>query len=90
MVCSRKEAPEAVRRVEGIGRDPRSDRGFAWQCLVARRPAERGVRFIELIDAGSDTDKNGMDHTRLTYRYAGRDFRLTDLHENVVKALLTG
>jgi len=27
--------------------------GFAWQCLVARRLAERGVRFIELIDTGA-------------------------------------
>src|SRR5579875_576364 len=26
-----------------------STQGFAWQCLVARRLAERGVRFIELI-----------------------------------------
>lgn len=26
--------------------------GFAWQCLMARRLAERGVRFIELIDGG--------------------------------------
>jgi hypothetical protein len=26
----------------------------------------------------------GLDHTRLTYRYAGRDFRLTDIHGEVV------
>ena len=31
----------------------------------------------------------GLDHTRLTYRYAGRDFRLTDIHGNVVKDILT-
>ena len=30
-----------------------STQGFAWQCLVARRLAERGVRFVELIDVGS-------------------------------------
>lgn len=30
----------------------------------------------------------GFDHTKLTYRYAGRDYRLTDLHGNVIKALL--
>jgi hypothetical protein len=30
----------------------------------------------------------GFDHTRLTYRYAGRDFRLTDVHGEVVKAIL--
>ena len=30
----------------------------------------------------------GLDHERLTYRYAGRDFRLTDVHGNVVKEIL--
>ena len=167
--------------------------GFGWQCLVARRLAERGVRFIELVDTGSrpnwdshgemkehiplakaadqpmaalirdlkqrgmldetlivwatefgrtpakegangrghhgacfsiwlagggikggivhgETDDigrsivrdevnvhdlhatilhlMGIDHTRLTYRHAGRDFRLTDVHGNVVQQIL--
>jgi membrane-anchored protein YejM (alkaline phosphatase superfamily) len=30
----------------------------------------------------------GIDHTRLTYRHAGRDFRLTDVHGNVVHDIL--
>jgi Protein of unknown function (DUF1501) len=30
----------------------------------------------------------GIDHTKLTYRYQGRDFRLTDIHGEVVKGLL--
>ena len=30
----------------------------------------------------------GLDHERLTYRYAGRDFRLTDVHGTVVKEIL--
>jgi hypothetical protein len=30
----------------------------------------------------------GFDHTRLTYRYAGRDFRLTDVHGNVIERLI--
>jgi len=30
----------------------------------------------------------GLDHEKLTYRHAGRDFRLTDVHGNVVKELL--
>jgi arylsulfatase A-like enzyme len=30
----------------------------------------------------------GMDHQRLTYRYQGRDFRLTDIHGNVVEDIL--
>lgn len=30
----------------------------------------------------------GFDHTRLTYRFQGRDYRLTDVHGQVVEALL--
>jgi len=30
----------------------------------------------------------GLDHTRLTYRYSGRDFRLTDVHGEVIRDLL--
>jgi hypothetical protein len=30
----------------------------------------------------------GFDHERLTYRYAGRDFRLTDVHGRVVRGIL--
>jgi hypothetical protein len=30
----------------------------------------------------------GLDHERLTYRYAGRDFRLTDVHGRVVQEIL--
>jgi uncharacterized protein (DUF1501 family) len=30
----------------------------------------------------------GVDHTRLTYRYSGRDFRLTDVYGEVVKDII--
>jgi hypothetical protein len=30
----------------------------------------------------------GFDHERLTYRHAGRDYRLTDVHGNVVRELI--
>lgn len=30
----------------------------------------------------------GLDHEKLTYRYSGRDFRLTDVYGNVVKDIL--
>ncbi len=30
----------------------------------------------------------GIDHTKLTYRYQGRDFRLTDVHGHIVRKLL--
>ena len=46
-----------------------STKGFAWQCLMARRLVERGVRFVELIDTGSsgnwDSHGDMMDHARL-------------------------
>jgi len=31
----------------------------------------------------------GIDHERLTYRYQGRDFRLTDVHGNIVNDILS-
>jgi hypothetical protein len=184
---------DATHALYGLPRG--STQGFAWQCLVARRLAERGVRFVELIDVGSSGNwdahgdmltheplaKNidqaiagllqdlkqrgmledtlvvwttefgrtpfnaaadakgrehhhwvfsswlagagvkpgitygesddfgihvakdpvhvhdfhatilhlmGLDHTRLTYRHAGRDYRLTDVHGTIVKPVL--
>ena len=42
--------------------------GFGWQCLVARRLAERGVRFVELVDGSSSNnwDQHGdmADHAK--------------------------
>jgi len=42
---------------------------FGWQCLVARRLVERGVRFVELIHTGSsgnwDSHGNMAEHGRL-------------------------
>jgi len=31
----------------------------------------------------------GLDHEKLTYRYAGRDFRLTDVHGRVIRGILS-
>ena len=31
----------------------------------------------------------GIDHEKLTYRYAGRDFRLTDVYGRVVHELMS-
>ncbi len=38
---------------ELYGLKPGQTDGFGWQCLVARRLVERGVRFIELVDGSS-------------------------------------
>ena len=195
------EAPEAFdlsketdETLELYGLKRGDTESFGWQCLVARRLAERGVRFIELIDTGSSNNWDshgdmadheplakkidqpiagllagpeaprharrhagrlddrvrpharaatarraaaitrpcfsswlagggvkggiaygetddigatvaenkvhvhdfhatilhllGLDHEKLTYRHAGRDYRLTDVHGNVVKDIL--
>ncbi|SVE59063.1 uncharacterized protein METZ01_LOCUS511917, partial [marine metagenome] len=31
----------------------------------------------------------GIDHEKLTYRFQGRDFRLTDVHGKVIKPILS-
>jgi hypothetical protein len=55
-----KEAPEAFdlsresdATLKLYGLERGSTRGFGWQCLMARRLVERGVRFIDLIDVGA-------------------------------------
>jgi hypothetical protein len=30
----------------------------------------------------------GMDHTRLTFKYQGRNYRLTDIHGEIVRPIL--
>lgn len=66
------QEPEHIRRLYGLDRNvkgPGAD--FAWQCLVARRLAERGVRFIELIDTGSrpnwDSHGDMKEHADLAH-----------------------
>ncbi|HEV7280246.1 MAG TPA: DUF1501 domain-containing protein [Pirellulaceae bacterium] len=44
---------ESDETLEAYGLKRGQTDSFAWQCLVARRLAERGVRFVELIDTGS-------------------------------------
>jgi hypothetical protein len=52
---------EATLKLYGLERGQTDS--FAWQCLVARRLAERGVRFIELIDSSSDSAHNWDSHS---------------------------
>ncbi len=48
------------------GLEPGSRDSFAWQCLIARRLAERGVRFIELIDSDSSSARNWDTHGKMS------------------------
>jgi hypothetical protein len=68
-------------------------------CFLAGGGAKRGFSYGVSDEYGDAPAENpvhvhdfhatilhlmGLDHTRLTYRYSGRDFRLTDIHGNVV------
>ncbi len=53
---------------------------FGWQAVEKRvHVHDLHATMLHLL---------GFDHTKLTYRYAGRDFRLTDVHGNVVHDIL--
>lgn len=54
---------EATLKMYGLERG--GAEGFAWQCIMARRLAERGVRFIELIDGGASLEKNWDAHAKM-------------------------
>ena len=68
------EAPEAFdltkesdSTLNMYGLERGNTEGFAWQCLVARRLVERGVRFVELIDGGTSIDKNWDTHAKMAH-----------------------
>ena len=67
-----KEAPEAFditgesdATLKLYGVDRSTTKGFGWQCLVGRRLAERGVRFVELINGGTSIDHNWDAHAHM-------------------------
>ncbi|MCA9178963.1 MAG: DUF1501 domain-containing protein [Planctomycetales bacterium] len=82
------------------GRDHHKDAFTMW---LAGGGVKRGVSFGRSDDFGMDVAENpvhvhdmnatilhllGMDHERLTYKYQGREFRLTDVHGRVLTELL--
>jgi hypothetical protein len=67
-----REAPEvfditkesdATLQLYGVDRDTK--KGMGWMCLVARRLAERGVRFVEIINGGYDKYTNWDAHLNI-------------------------
>jgi hypothetical protein len=75
----------------------------AFTCLLAGAGVKGGTAYGVTDEYGIDVVENpchvhdyhatilhlmGLDHERLTYRHAGRDYRLTDVAGNVVKAIL--
>jgi uncharacterized protein (DUF1501 family) len=85
---------------QGDGRD-HNHRGYT--TWLAGGGAKPGFSFGRTDDFGYEAVENrvhihdwhatilhllGLDHERLTYRYAGRDMRLTDVRGNVVREIL--
>jgi hypothetical protein len=83
-----------------LGRDHHP---FSFTMFMAGGGAKPGVSYGASDELGFDVGDNpvhvhdlqatilhllGMDHRRLTYRYQGRDFRLTDVHGNLVEAIV--
>jgi hypothetical protein len=84
----------------GTGRDHNPTGFTTW---LAGGGVKRGVAYGATDEFGHHAVENkvhmhdlhatilhclGLDHERLTFRYAGRDFRLTDVHGKVVKDIL--
>jgi hypothetical protein len=76
---------------------------YAFSLWMAGGGVKAGVQYGESDDLGINVANNGVhvhdfqatlmhlmgiDHERLTYRFQGRDFRLTDVHGHVVDAVL--
>jgi hypothetical protein len=55
-------AEETEETLNLYGVDENDNKSFAWQCLMARRLIEAGVRTVELIDSGTDSDANWDAH----------------------------
>ncbi len=76
----------------------------AFSCLLAGGGIRGGLAYGESDEFGIDVSHNpvhvhdyhatilhmmGIDHEKLTYRYAGRDFRLTDVSGKAISDIMT-
>ena len=81
----------------------RGHHSAVFTTFLAGGGAKRGLSYGESDDIGAKIASNGMDihdfhatilhlmgldHEELTYRYSGRDFRLTDLYGRVPKKIV--
>ena len=59
--------PDHVKDLYGIGEERTDD--FGRKCLLARRLAERGVRFIQVYSGGAHNDHNWDAHADLKFNH---------------------
>jgi hypothetical protein len=92
---------QGTAKLDAYGRD---HHGKAFSIWMAGGGVKAGITHGATDDFGFNVAENpvhihdlqatimhclGIDHTRLTYRFQGRQFRLTDVHGEVVKDILT-
>ena len=85
------------------GSDGRDHNPFGFTIWMAGGGIKGGVTYGATDDFGYRAVENkvevhdlhatmlhllGMDHTKLTYRFSGRDMRLTDVHGHVLREIL--
>ena len=85
------------------GKDGRDHNPHGFTMFMAGGGTKPGIQFGTTDEYGYYAQENpvhyhdlhatilhlmGIDHEELTYRYAGRDFRLTDVHGRVVKGII--
>ncbi len=86
-----------------VGARGREHHAAAFSCLLAGAGVRGGMAYGSTDELGVAIAENpvhvhdyhatilhlmGLDHQRLTYRYAGRDFRLTDVSGRVLREVL--
>ena len=94
---------EFGRSPQGQNKDGRRHNNRGYSMWMAGGGVRGGLRYGSTDDIGGTAVQGkmhthdlhatilhllGLDHEKLTYRYAGRDFRLTDVHGIVAKEIL--
>ncbi len=94
------QAANGKGKVEKIGRDHHKESYTIWMAGGGLKP---GLQYGQTDELGYDVVENpvpvhdlnatilhllGIEHERLTFKYQGRPFRLTDIYGNVVKGLI--
>jgi hypothetical protein len=94
---------EFGRTPHSAGTDGRDHHPEGFSCFMAGGGAKPGIAYGATDEMGMNAVENvatfhdlhatmlhlmGLDHTRLTYRFGGRDYRLTDVHGTVIKELI--
>lgn len=89
---------------DGKGKNNRNHHAKAFSCWLAGAGVKPGIAYGATDDIGNRVTENpvhvhdfhatilhlmGFEHTKLTYRHAGRDYRLTDVFGKVVRDVLT-